>query len=88
MPIVIIIYNEADLISISIICTRYSPFNIGLTKRQFGLSSRVLYDQTENNFLKLSWRTILGLHRYVFLHVFIDGYLPTKAVNKFSALLH
>ena len=88
MPIMIIIYYEANLISIFIIYTRYSPFNVGLTKRQFGLSNRVLYDQTENNFLKLSRCTVLGLNRYIFLHIFVDGYLPAETVNKFSALLH
>ena len=62
MPIMIIIYNEADLISIFIIYTQYGAFNVGLTKRQFGLSSRVLYDQTENNFLKLGRSAVLGFH--------------------------
>ena len=72
MPIMIIVYNEADLIPVFIIYTRYSPFNVGLTKRQFGLSSHVTYDQTENNFLKLRRGMVLGLYRYVFLQVFIE----------------
>jgi hypothetical protein len=84
----IIVYNEADLIPVFIIYTRYSPFNVGLTKRQFGLSNRVLYDQTENNFLKLGRCAVLGFHSNVLLHVFIDGYLPAKMVNEFSALLN
>jgi hypothetical protein len=88
MPIVIIGYNKADLISIFIVYTRYSPLNVSFIKRQFGLSGHMLYDQTVNNFLKLRRRTIIGLNRDVLLHVFIDGYLPAEAIDKLSTLLY